>query len=82
MYDIKVRLAQRSLGPSVYGDLFTDQPADITVYTDVDIQAAPFHDSKYKIALLIEPITVAGGSYKWAFQNHSYFDLIMTHNKD
>ena len=82
MYDIKVRLAERSLGPSVYGDLFTYQPSDITVYVDVACWSAPHHHSKYKIALLIEPITVAGGTYKWVYQNHSYFDLIMTHNKD
>ena len=83
MYDVKVFMAQTSLGPSVYGDLFTkDQgETDIAVYVDTAAGHAPGHNSKYKIALLIEPTPVMWPVYEWVYQNHSYFDLIMTHNK-
>lgn len=84
MYDTKVFMVQNSLGPSVFGNLFTSNQseADITAYVDGAVGHAVSHDSKYKIALLIEPPAVMGPLYEWVYNNHSYFDLIMTHDKD
>jgi hypothetical protein len=83
MYNTKVFMIQNSLGPSVYGNLFTmDQnEAEITAYVDGAVGHAVKHNSKYKVALLIEPPAVMGPVYEWVYRNHTYFDLIMTHDK-
>ncbi len=53
----------------------------LTVHVDSHILNANFNDSKYNVAFLVEPISVAANIYQWVKKNYDKFDLIITHHK-
>lgn len=78
----EIGLVQTSLGPNVFGGLFSDEVnPEVTAYIDNGLFHAPHHNVKHKVAILVEPIVVTPAFYKWVEENHALFDLILTHNK-
>ncbi len=78
----KVTLYQNSLGPNVYGDLFTaDSNHEVAAYVDGAMKQAAAHTHAKKIAILVEPIVVLPHLYNWIVHNHELFDMVLTHNK-
>ncbi len=83
MFDkTKICLVQNTLGPNVYGGLFTqDTNTDVVAYIDYAIGNAKKEDQRLKVAILVEPVVVNSSLYNWIEDNHSLFDLVLTHNK-
>jgi hypothetical protein len=78
----KVTLYQNSLGPNVYGDLFTaDTNNKIAAYIDGAMMHGANHKHTKKIAILVEPVVIAPHIYRWIEQNYNLFDMVLTHNK-
>lgn len=78
----KVCLVQNTLGPNVYGGLFTEDPnTDVVAYVDYAIGNARTEDPRLKVAILVEPAVVNSSLYNWIENNHKLFDLVLTHNK-
>lgn len=80
--DKKVGLVQKTLGPNVYGNLFKEGvDENITAYIDYEMLQAINHQTKTKVAILVEPRTVQQNLYDWIEKNYSMFDMVMSHDK-
>tara|TARA_X000001382_G_scaffold94057_1_gene68599 strand:- start:219 stop:1049 length:831 start_codon:yes stop_codon:yes gene_type:complete len=66
----------------VYGFVNLKRGVDenITVYVD-ELLPYVHNDSKYKVAMLVEPYPMQTSIYEWIKTNYDKFDMILTHHK-
>lgn len=60
--------------------LVRGKSSNMTIYVDSLIPQVS-DVSKYKVAMLVEPITILPGIYSWVAENYDKFDMILTHHK-
>lgn len=55
--------------------------SDLCFFTDMVLNSVDRINSKIKIAMLIEPISIFSNSYKFILGNYNKFNYVLTHNK-